>query len=237
MVGDSVLIVEDHQLLAQAVAAALVDEGLQPRLVDPAELDEVIPTVERGTLVLLDLRLGHGRDGTRAVAPLTQRGARVVVVTGTTDPVPLAHALESGALAIVDKHQPFTDLVSAIVTIRSGEGPVQDERRAAILAAAARRRAEQASATALLGRLSSREQDVLDHLCQGLSAQEIAQDAGVSLTTVRAQIRSVLVKLGVRSQLQAVARAHDLRRQAGDQYPQSPRPTTRAGRGRSAAGH
>lgn len=225
MVSNSVLIIEDHKLLAQAVATALADDGLHPRVVDPTELDGVIPTVEPGTLVLLDLRLGHGLDGTCAVAPLTQRGARVVVVTGTSDPLPLAHALEAGALTVVDKHQSFADLVRTIVTIRSGEGPGQDERRAAILAAAARRRAEQASAAALLDRLSSREQEVLDQLCQGSSAQEIAQDAGVSLTTVRAQIRSVLAKLGVRSQLQAVARAHDLRRRAGGQY-------RRAGTGR-----
>jgi Bacterial regulatory proteins, luxR family len=38
-----------------------------------------------------------------------------------------------------------------------------------------------------------------------VSAEEIAQQHYVALTTVRSQIRSVLQKLGVRSQLAAVA--------------------------------
>lgn len=216
---DGVLIIEDHTLLAQAVAAALVDHGLDAEVVDLDRLDDVIATVEPGTLVLLDLRLGKGRDGGCAVAPLVLRGARVVVVTGTTDPVPLAQALESGALTVVDKHHSFSDLVATIVAIRAGAPPADDERRAAILLAAAQRRAAQAAAAAALDRLSGRESEVLDQLCDGHNALEIAHEAGVSLSTVRAQIRSVLVKLGVSSQLQAVARAHDLRRRAAGWHP------------------
>ncbi len=53
--------------------------------------------------------------------------------------------------------------------------------------------------------LTPREALVLGALSDGLSAEEIAQQHYVALTTVRSQIRSVLQKLGVRSQLAAVA--------------------------------
>lgn len=223
MAGDGVLIVEDHRLLAQAVAMALTDRGLQVRLADPTALDEAVATVEEGTLVLLDLRLGGGRDGGRAIAPFVRRGARVVVVTGTSDPIALARALEAGALTIVAKQQPFADLVDAVLAVRAGDVPAVDPRYHDVVQVARARRAEQDAARAVLARLSERETEVLDQLCDGRSAQEIAAAAGVSLTTVRAQIRAVLAKLDVRSQLQAVARAHELRRRAAGRRPRPER--------------
>jgi DNA-binding NarL/FixJ family response regulator len=56
--------------------------------------------------------------------------------------------------------------------------------------------------------LTSREQRVLAGLVDGLSAEQIAEEHFVALTTVRSQIRSILQKLGVRSQLAAVAMAN-----------------------------
>jgi DNA-binding NarL/FixJ family response regulator len=57
-------------------------------------------------------------------------------------------------------------------------------------------------------RLTIREREVLASLVEGQSAEEIADTHYVSLTTVRSQIRAVLQKLGVRSQLAAVAYAN-----------------------------
>jgi DNA-binding CsgD family transcriptional regulator len=53
-----------------------------------------------------------------------------------------------------------------------------------------------------------RERDMLAALLDGLSAEEIADTQYVALTTVRSQIRAVLQKLGVRSQLAAIAHAN-----------------------------
>ncbi len=55
--------------------------------------------------------------------------------------------------------------------------------------------------------LTGAERRVLFELSTGRPPQEVADDLGVSLATVRSHIRSVLRKLGVRSQLAAVALA------------------------------
>jgi DNA-binding CsgD family transcriptional regulator len=62
--------------------------------------------------------------------------------------------------------------------------------------------------------LTASERRVLFYLTTGMSAQEIADVQVVSLTTVRSHIRSILRKLGVRSQLAAVvcANSRDLGR-------------------------
>ncbi len=56
--------------------------------------------------------------------------------------------------------------------------------------------------------LTASERRVLFYLTTGKSAQEIADSLVVSLTTVRSHIRSILRKLGVRSQLAAVVLAN-----------------------------
>ena len=56
--------------------------------------------------------------------------------------------------------------------------------------------------------LTSSERRVLFYLTGGRSAQEIADELVISLATVRSHIRSILRKLGVRSQLAAVAVAN-----------------------------
>lgn len=56
--------------------------------------------------------------------------------------------------------------------------------------------------------LTASERRVLFYLTEGWSAQDIADELVVSLTTVRSHIRSILRKLGVKSQLAAVAIAN-----------------------------
>jgi two-component system, NarL family, nitrate/nitrite response regulator NarL len=56
--------------------------------------------------------------------------------------------------------------------------------------------------------LTPREEQVLSALMRGAKAREICVQSFVSMPTVRSQIRSILVKLGVTSQLAAVVLAY-----------------------------
>ena len=59
----------------------------------------------------------------------------------------------------------------------------------------------------LFDALTEREQVVLAELIEGHCAEDIAKAAFVSISTVRSQIKAILQKLGVSSQLAAVAMA------------------------------
>jgi DNA-binding CsgD family transcriptional regulator len=56
-----------------------------------------------------------------------------------------------------------------------------------------------------LGRLSRSEREVLELLAAGMRAREVAEATFRSLPTIRTHIRSILMKLDVSSQLEAVA--------------------------------
>ena len=108
-------------------------------------------------------------------------------------------------MSVVDKSAPLPTLVELVETIAAGRQPMTPQERRTWLAeqrrlhAALERRAER------LARLSPREREVLQALAEGRRAGAIAQAGGVSVATVRSQIRSVLAKLTVGSQLEAVA--------------------------------
>jgi len=58
--------------------------------------------------------------------------------------------------------------------------------------------------------LSAAETDVALQLSQGRTAENIARARGVAIATVRAQIKSILAKLGLRRQVELVARLGQL---------------------------
>lgn len=210
MVSGPVLIVEDHELLAQALQVALEAEGLRVEVAPVADDPDVLAAARRvqPAVVLLDLDLGPGREAGEAFVPgLTGLGAAVVVVTGSRDDLRLGTSLELGACAVLPKSTPFPQLLEAVLAAAQSRPVMRDSDRQDLLARARRRRAEVRSRLAPFERLTGREAEVLALLMQGRNAEAIAAHFVVSEATVRTQIRGVLTKLGVGSQLAAVAEA------------------------------
>jgi DNA-binding NarL/FixJ family response regulator len=207
-----VLVVDDHQLVAASLALGLRAEGLAARHEPPAGgVDAVLAAAGAGPgLVLLDLDLGRdagGRpvDGVALVEPLCAAGWRVLVLSGTTDRARIGAALAAGAVAAVPKAAPFPHLLAAVRAALAGREVMPEARRRELVELHERRRDERAELTAKLDRLTAREREVLAHLAAGRRAQAVADTFVVSLATVRTQIRSIFAKLGVSSQIEAVA--------------------------------
>ena len=205
----TVLIVEDHELLAQTLVIALSAEGCRARvagLISPAMVLQQVRTLRPG-VVLLDLNLGALGDGVALVAPLTELGARVLVVSGTTDTLRLAETLELGAVGFLSKQAPFEQLLSTVLDVVAQRPVLSSARRKELIAQLRAARAARSQDLAPFKMLTPRERAVLAGLAQGQRAESLAAAAVVSEATVRSQIRSVLAKLGVNSQLEAVALA------------------------------
>lgn len=203
-------IVEDHALLAETVGLALQAEGLDVVVADLSSPDAVLASVAAGPdlLVLLDLDLGAAiGDGTALVGPLCDAGAAVVVVSGVVDQLRVAAALEAGAIGYVGKGEPFEVLLDTALRAAAGEPVFDANRRHELLAELRRHRQQQRELTAPFERLTPREQEVLVELTSGKSVETIASEWFVSTATVRTQVRGVLTKLDVNSQLAAVAKA------------------------------
>jgi DNA-binding NarL/FixJ family response regulator len=206
------LIVDDHGVLADGLAMALQAEGLPAEVHVPVSADGVLKAVRerRPHLVLLDLDLGMERgSGVDLVEPVRALGPRVLVLTGSADRIVHARCLEAGAAGVASKADSFDLLLDAIRRTARGEPAMGRRRREDLLDELRRHRATHSERMAPFERLTPKEASVLLALAEGRSADEIARSSYVSLPTVRTQIRGVLVKLGVGSQLAAVAMAVD----------------------------
>ena len=159
--------------------------------------------------MLLDINLGEGiGSGVDLVAPLLATGAQVVMLTAETRRTVLAACLENGAAGWVGKDTFPDEVVGTLTDVLAGRPLIGCTTREAMIDELRIERAGVRKALTPFERLTTREREVLAGLVDGLSAEEIAEQQFVALTTVRSQIRSVLQKLGVRSQLAAVAQAN-----------------------------
>ena len=208
----TVLIVDDHDLVGTSLAYSLSAEGLRARRAGAVDVTGVLTEAADLPvgLALLDLDLGRDRSGRRfddvdLVAPLTERGWRCIVLSSTADRSRVGAALAAGALTAVPKQAPFPLLLGKVRAAMAGLPVMAVEARQRLIDSFLVRDAERREIVEKLDRLTRREREVLAELARGHRAQAVADQYVVSLATVRTQIRSVLNKLEVGSQLEAVA--------------------------------
>jgi two-component system, NarL family, nitrate/nitrite response regulator NarL len=207
--GLDVLIVDDHALLGLGLQGELRRRGLTAELGETVSADALLAQVaeRRPSLVVLDIMV-PGVGGGRAVLPMIlAHGSSIVMLTGTVDTGLWGTCIEAGALAVLSKDEPLTDIFDAIVAAVDGR-PVRPGRSAALVASVRRERSERQARLAPFALLTPREQRVLAALMTGASVGGIAREDYVTVDTVRSHVKSLLRKLRVSSQLEAVALAN-----------------------------
>lgn len=209
-----VLIVDDHPLVAVALTAALRDLGLDVVRVDPA-VDGGLRTGlarARSGLVVLDLDLGQDAagtvvDGVSLVPTIRAEGWQVLLLTGSQDRPRIAAAVAAGALGWLPKSLPFPEIVTTVAGAAHGRQVFDPHRRDVLVAEHHATRSARSDLDRRWARLTPREREVLGCLVEGKRVAEVAREFVVAEGTVRTQVRSILAKLEVRSQLEAVALA------------------------------
>jgi DNA-binding NarL/FixJ family response regulator len=156
----------------------------------------------------MDLNLpdGSGVDATRALAASVP-GARVLVMTMSTDDDAVVAAMRAGARGFVVKGAGRRDLVDAVRTVAEGGAvfsPVVADRLAGYFSGLAA-----VPAREVFPQLTEREREVLDLLARGLDNRRIARELVLSDKTVRNHVSNVLAKLEVADRAEAVLRARN----------------------------
>ncbi|WP_228521832.1 response regulator transcription factor [Nocardioides islandensis] len=209
-----ILIVEDHMLFAESLELVLSVEGYDVRRIPVPDHPNAPGTMLssivrlRPRIVLLDLDLGRFGDGVRLIAPLAKVGVNVVVVTASTDRARWGEAVRNGARAVLSKGQPLSSILATARRINEGKPVMTYEEREGLLRAWHQGRSELAETMTRLSLLTARESQVLGRLMRGCTVHDIAAHSVVSEATVRTQVKSILAKLEVSSQLAAVGMAH-----------------------------
>jgi DNA-binding NarL/FixJ family response regulator len=203
-----VVLVDDHHVYRQGLAHLLRRQGIDV-VADVANGEAAIRAAEEllPDVVVMDLSMPgmSGLEATRQVTELAP-ASRVLVLSVSAEEADVTEALLAGAMGYVLKEQPVEEIVAGIRATAAGQSMISP-RIATILV---QRVLDMSGApgAALAGpRLSARELEVLGLMAEGQSNPEIAENLGISPSTVRAHISNILVKLQAANRVQAAVRA------------------------------
>jgi DNA-binding NarL/FixJ family response regulator len=211
----TVLIADDHALFRDGLRTLLHSI---PEAEYVGEATDGVQAVEladahQPDVVVMDVRM-PGLDGIEATRRILQDcpTTRVLVVTMLDDDGSVFAAMRAGARGYVLKGADHTEVIRAVRAVAGGE--------AIFSPAIAGRMAEyftslRAPVPDLFPGLTSREQEILELLTEGLKNAEIAQRLFLSTKTVRNNVSNIMTKLQVADRTQAVVRALEMRSSAG----------------------
>ena len=192
------LLCDDHAVFADALDTALRQRGFTV-LATTGTLAGAREAAarHRPDVCLLDRYFADG-DGLDAL-PEIAGSTRVLVLTADAGGQGVRRALGGGARGYVNKMCGLSALCSAVDAVARGEVVVE--------LSASRRAPGPGSSDArrLAAYLTARERQCLELLVEGHRTTSMAEGLGVSRTTVRTHVQSVLTKLGVHSRLEAAS--------------------------------
>ena len=163
-------------------------------------------------VMVMDARMPRldGVEATRRIRLAGERPRVLMLTTFDLDEYAFA-ALKAGASGFLLKDVPPEELLFAIRAVHSGDSVVAPSttRRLIDRFAVHLPGGAEPAPPPELGDLTDREREVLMHVAQGLSNQEIAQLLYLSEATVKTHVGRVLAKLGLRDRVQAVVYAYE----------------------------
>lgn len=206
-----VAIVEDNAALGSSLKKVVESDATLRCIGVWTTAEDALKKIDafRPHIVLMDINL-PGMSGIEATARLKQHlpDIKVVMVTVYRDHDKIFAALKAGACGYLLKRSNPAEVREAIHDVRSGGAPMSPE--------IARRVVEAFHQPVKTGpsvvddvKLSKRETEILELLCEGLANKEIADRLDISVETVRVHLKHVYEKLHVRSRTEAAMKFRD----------------------------
>jgi DNA-binding NarL/FixJ family response regulator len=191
----SVLIVDDHPMLREGIAAILQGEADIKVVGDAGTGREAIAAFEqlRPAVVLMDAQMPD-LDGVAATAAIRSSwpDARVLMLTTYGGDALALRALKAGASGYLLKSMIRTELLEAIRAVDAGRRHIP------------RVIADELAAHVTDDLLSGREVEVLRRVAAGNTNRRISEQLFISEDTVKAHLKNIMSKLSARDRTHAV---------------------------------
>ncbi len=204
----SIMLVDDHQLVAEGLAAML-NATSDLRVVGTAASGaQAISLAEqcRPDVVVMD---SHLPDGAGAEVAARLRGlhprVRIVFLSADESESAMIAAVQAGASAYLPKSRAAAEVADAVRRAAEGEMLIPATQLARLLARSQEMARDDAVRQRLFQSLTPREREVLGLMADGLDNRAIAAELGIGFTTVRGHVQNILEKLDAHSKLEALA--------------------------------
>ncbi|MFF0869982.1 LuxR C-terminal-related transcriptional regulator [Nonomuraea sp. NPDC003560] len=195
-------VIDDHDLIRHGLEHVLAQSEDFAVVLSGRDLASVGTQPELDVLVL-DLYLGDDEPCVPAIAELSQL-YNILVISASARPADLVAAVRAGARGYVTKSEPAGLLASAIRVV-AARGFYLSAELADILHA---RMSALTTPTPAVP-LAPREEEVLTHIAQGFTYDQIARRMGIKKSTVDTHVERIRRKLQVGNKAQLIAAALD----------------------------
>ncbi len=202
-----VLLVDDHVLVRQGTRALLEQGAADIEVVgETGQGEDVLPMAGRlcPDVVVLDVQL-QGLNGVEVARALRRDlpDVKVLVLTAYPYEQYVRALFAIGVHGYLLKSASEAELIAGVRAVQRGETVLDRD----ISSRVARRKRTSSVVTTGAGTLSEREHAVLRLVSHGDTNKQIARELGISDPTVESHIGNILIKLGTRSRVEAVALA------------------------------
>jgi DNA-binding NarL/FixJ family response regulator len=205
-----VLIVQDHPLLASAIAAVLNthDDLIVVGIASNGKQAARLAAQEKPSVVLMDFLLPD-MAGPAAAARIRAEVPSAVIVfhSAENSEEALLDAIDAGATAYLTKEATSDQLIEAVRRASIGEVLIPVGLFAKAIARQRKVITDGEARDELLADFTPRELDVLRLLAEGLDTMTLAERLGVAPNTIDWHVSHLIEKLQVHSKLQAVIAA------------------------------
>jgi DNA-binding NarL/FixJ family response regulator len=203
----TVLLVDDHPLLRQALRAVLEKEPDMEVVGEASDGAEAVALAEklRPDVAIMDVSLPgmDGAEATRRIKVVSPDTA-VLALTVHDDDETIAEVLLAGALGYLTKGVFGVEVVQAVRIVATGDMVLSRPVGRSLLRHVPRYRPPRLALKSGEA-LTQRELEVLRLVACGMPNSDIAAALGLSVRTVKGYLTGIFAKLGVNSRTEAVA--------------------------------
>ena len=200
----TLLLVDDHQLLRQALRRAMEEAGFEV-VGEAGDGQEAVRLARElhPDLVLMDVTMPvlDGIGATRQVRACSPE-SRIVILTVHGEEDVVDKALRAGAVAYLVKDCTTEQVAETLAQVAAGDTDLSSDLARSMLKELPGPQTSQASPV-----LSQREEAVLQLFADGWSTTEVARRLYISAKTVKNHLASIYEKLDARDRTQAVLTA------------------------------
>ncbi|NEQ50632.1 MAG: response regulator transcription factor [Leptolyngbya sp. SIO3F4] len=204
-----VVLTDDHKLFREGIRFVLEQTPDIDLEAEASNHDELMHILENNLpdIVLLDLEM-QPIDGMQTLKDLKARypEVKVIILTMHGDPKIMAYLMELGANAYLLKDSDSEELKHAIRMVYR-EGFYFNNQLAKAMLGGLRNKKTKTQLPNSPESISAREKEVLELICQGYTAKQIAEKLFISQRTAEGHRKNLIAKMGVTNTATLIVKA------------------------------
>jgi DNA-binding NarL/FixJ family response regulator len=194
----NLLIADDHQMITDGLTLILKTEKTIGQIHVAKNGKEAIDIAlkEEIDIIIMDINMPQvsGAEATKIIKK-ERPAIKIIVVSMLGEPAVVNKLLKSGADAFINKDTGKSELLRAIEKVMHGEKYVSPEISMNLF----KHLSERGNDTTTEKHLTKREIEIIGHISNGLTNNEIAAKLFLSTVTVDTHRKNILAKLGLKN--------------------------------------